>query len=90
MQKKIFEKRLFAYEIRFAVEKQTKKFLGQIFKITLCRHQKKCQSYTFHIWELYDKHFFQKKNENLSFYHQTVLLESNSHRNEFIPVFNHF
>ena len=52
---------MFAYEIRFAVEKQTKKFLGQIFKITLCRHQKKCQSYTFHIWELYDKHFFQKK-----------------------------
>ena len=49
MQKKNFEKCLFAYEIRFAVEKKNKKF-----------------------WELYDKHFFQK-NENLSFYHQTVL-----------------
>ena len=31
--KKIFEKCLFAYEIRFAVEKKTKKILGQIFKI---------------------------------------------------------
>ena len=29
-----FEKCLFAYENRFAVEKKTKKFLGQIFKIT--------------------------------------------------------
>ena len=35
MQKKNFEKCLFAYEIRFAVEKKKqKKFLGQIFKIT--------------------------------------------------------
>ena len=40
MQKFFFEKCLFAYENRFAVEKKTKKFLGQIFKITLCRHQK--------------------------------------------------
>ena len=44
MQKKIFEKCLFAYEIRFAVEKKTKI-----------------------VWELYDKHFFFQKNENLSF-----------------------
>ena len=65
MQKKNFEKCLFAYEIRFAVEKKTKKFLGQIFKITF-RHQKKCPSYNSHIWELYDKQFF-SKNENLSF-----------------------
>ena len=31
--KKNFEKCLFAYEIRFAVEKKTKIFLGQIFKL---------------------------------------------------------
>ena len=31
--KNYFEKCLFAYEIRFAVDKKTKKFLGQIFKI---------------------------------------------------------
>ena len=35
MQKEIFEKCLFAYEIRFVFEKKTKKFLGQIFKLTL-------------------------------------------------------
>ena len=46
---------------------------------------KKCQSYNFHIWELYDKHFFQKRKTSV-FYHQIVLLESYSHRNEFIPV----
>ena len=50
---------------------------------------KKCQSYNFHIWELYDKHFFQKTKTSV-FYHQIVLLESNSHKKEFIPVFNHF
>ena len=34
MQKFFFEKCLFAYENRFAVEKKSKKNLGQIFKIT--------------------------------------------------------
>ena len=52
-QKIKFYKRLFAYKIRFAVEKKSKKCLGQVFKITtenfLCR-----------IWKLYGKHFFQK------------------------------
>ena len=47
--------------------KKNKKFLGQIFKITSkLLAIKKCQSYNFHIWELYDKHFF-SKNENLRF-----------------------
>ena len=44
MQKENFEKCLFAYEIRFAVEKKTKKFFGPNFqnylKNFLCRHQK--------------------------------------------------
>ena len=61
MQKIFFEKCLFAYEIRFAVEKKTKKVLGQIFKITLCRHQKKCQSYTFHLWNCMISIFFKKR-----------------------------
>ena len=63
MHKNFFEKCLFAYEIRFAVEKKNKKFLGQIFKITwksFVSPSKKCQSYNFLIWELYDKHFFSK------------------------------
>ena len=33
LRKIFFEKRLVAYEIRFAVEKKEKRFLGQIFKI---------------------------------------------------------
>ena len=69
--------------------KKNKKFLGQIFKITLKIPSKKCQSYNFHIWELYDKHFF-SKNENLGFFYQTILLESNNRRNKFISFFNHF
>ena len=79
---KIFRKCLFGYKTRFAVEKKTKKILRQfqfIWKI-FCIAIKKCQSYNFHIWDMYDKHFF-SKNENLSFYHQHVLLESNSSRN---------
>ena len=43
--------------------KKNKKFLSQIFKITwkdFVSPSKKCQPYNFHIWELYDKHFFQK------------------------------
>ena len=73
-------------------KKKQKKIFGPNFqnnlKNFLCRI-KKCQSYNFHIWELYDKHFFQKTKTSV-FYHQIVLLESNSHRKEFIPVFNHF
>ena len=46
-----FGRCLFAYKIRFAVEK---KFLREVFKITtetfLCRN-----------WKLYGKHFFKKK-----------------------------
>ena len=39
--KKNFEKCLFALEIRFAVEKKNKRFLGQNYlKNFLCRHQK--------------------------------------------------
>ena len=59
MQKFFFGKCLFAYKIRFAVEKKNKKILGQFFKITLkiLSLSKKCQSYSFHIWKLYGKHF---------------------------------
>ena len=61
MQKKFFEKCLFAFEIRFAVEKKKQKVFGPNFQNYLknfCVAIKKCQSYNFHIWELYDKHFF--------------------------------
>ena len=86
-----FEKRSFAYEIRFAVEKNQKKFLGQIFKIEkfFVSPLKKCQSYNFHIWELYDEHFFQKTKTSV-FYYQTVLIEWNSYRNKFTSFFNDF
>ena len=72
--------------------KKNKKIFGPNFQNYLkifVSPSKKCQPYNFHIWELYDKHFFQKTKTSV-FYHQIVLLESNSHRNEFIPVFNHF
>ena len=73
-------------------KKKQKKFWAKFSKLLekfFVSPSKKCQSYNFHIWELYDKHFFQKT-ETSVFYHQTVLLESNSHGNKFIPVFNHF
>ena len=63
MQNNFFEKCLFAYEIRFAVEKNQKHFWAKFSKLIenfLVSPSKKCQSYNFHIWELYDKHFFQK------------------------------
>ena len=87
MQKFFFEKFLFAYENRFAVEKNLKKFWAKFSKLLekfFVSPSKKCQSYNIHIWELYDKHFFQK-NENLSFLSPDCFI-----RNEFIPVFNHF
>ena len=51
-------------------------------------HQKHTFGIFKNIWELYDKNFF--KNENLSFFHQTVLLESKSHRNKFISFLTTF
>ena len=89
MQNFVFEKCLFAYENRFAIEKKNQKNFWAKFSKLLEKFfvspSKKCQSYNFHIWELYDKHFFQKRKTSV-FYHQIVLLESYSHRNEFIPV----
>ena len=74
MQRKIFGKCLFAYKIRFAVEKKTKKKWGKNSKFfqcvaiknfvtpsKFCFAIKKFQSYYFHIWKLYGKKFFQKK-----------------------------
>ena len=45
-------------KIDLRLKKKQKKFWAN--SKFLFRHQKKCQSYNFHIWELYDKHFFQK------------------------------
>ena len=67
MQKKICEKCLFVYEIRFAVEKKNKKIFGPNFQNYFAKLSKKCQSCNFHIWELYDKGFFHK-NKNLNFF----------------------
>ena len=68
MQKFFFEKRLFAYENRFAVEKKQKKF-GPSFQnyliIFLCRHQKNA-SHTISIYGNCMMSIF-SKNENLSF-----------------------
>ena len=59
MKKKFFGENLFAYKIRFAVDKK-KTILGQDFKITteklLCR-----------IWKLYGSIFFKKKFESVFF-----------------------
>ena len=69
MQKKNW-KSLLLYNNRFAVQ-QLKKLWGKL-KNTFVSPSKKCQSYNFHMWELYDKHFFQKTKTSV-FYHQTVL-----------------
>ena len=44
MQKNLFQKFSFTYEIRFAVEKNQKKFWAKFSKFS-----KKCQSYNFHM-----------------------------------------
>ena len=43
------------------LKKKQKNFWAKFSKLLCVAIKKKCQSYTFHIWELYDKHFFQKK-----------------------------
>ena len=51
------------------LKKKQKIFWAKISKLLekfFVSPSKKCQSYNSHVWELYDKHFFQK-NENLSF-----------------------
>ena len=59
MQKFFFKKCLFAYEIRFAVEKKTKNFSAKFSKL-LCVAIKKMA-------ELYDKRFFQKTKTSFFF-----------------------
>ena len=88
MQKKVF--RIVCLRIKFDLQlkkKKQKKNFGE-FQVFLCRHQKNFQSYRFHIRELYDLHFSQKKPR--FFHHQTVLLESNNPRKKFISFFNDF
>ena len=57
MQKKIFGKCLFAYKIRFAVEKNTKKIWGKFSKLLERKFVSPSKnaiqkSYNFHIWKL--------------------------------------
>ena len=54
MLKIFFGRCFFAYKIRFAVKKKQKNFWGKFSKLFVC---KKSQSYNFHIWKFYDKHF---------------------------------
>ena len=56
MQNFFFGKCLFAYEIRFALEKKTKKIFWGKFSKFLCR-----------MWKLYSKHFFQKNFKSVFF-----------------------
>ena len=89
MQNFFFEKCLFAYENRFAVEKKQKIFgpnFQNYLKHFLCRHQKNAS----HTISIYGNCMISILTKISVFYHQIVLLESNSHRKEFIPVFNHF
>ena len=71
--------------------KKNKKIFGPNFqnylKNFLCRHQKNT-SHTISIYGNCMIGIFFKKRKPQFFYHQTVLLEI-SHRNKFIPVFNH-
>ena len=62
-------------KIDLRLKKKNKKFWAKFSKLLekfFVSPSKKCQSYNFHIWELYDKHFFQKTKTSV-FYHQIVL-----------------
>ena len=52
------------------LKKKQKKFWAKFSKLLekfFVSPSKKCQSYNFHIWDLYDKHFFQKRKPQFFF-----------------------
>ena len=63
MQKKFSKNVCLRTKFDLPLKKKQKKFwakFSQLLEKFFVSPSKKCPSYNFHIWELYDKHFFQK------------------------------